>query len=232
MSTNEQKLREMLLKVARALPAELRDQMAFVGGGSITALLLTDDIVKEGVRFTEDIDLILNAKGHGQWFQVQQQLRQCGFRESAEDEVICRMRLGSLKVDFMPDDEAILGFSNRWYSDSLATANPYELTEGITIKLLEPVYFIATKLEAWRGRGGNDPMSSHDLEDILTLVDGRNMLGDEIAQAEENVRSYIAEQFRRLKTHPDFDYALTGNISDPARAGLVWNRWDRIAGIH
>ncbi|RDL48904.1 hypothetical protein BLJAPNOD_04363 [Ensifer sp. M14] len=26
------------------------------------------------------------------------------------------MRLGALKVDFIPDDEKILGFSNRWYA--------------------------------------------------------------------------------------------------------------------
>ena len=114
MSSNEEKLRAMLLEVAQALPDSLRDQMAFVGG-STTALLITDDIVKQGVRFTEDVDLILNARGRGQWMKVQQQLRDHGFRESPEDDVICRMRLGSLIVDFMPDDKTILGFTNRWY---------------------------------------------------------------------------------------------------------------------
>ena len=26
---------------------------------------------------------------------------------------------GSVKVDFMPDDENVLGFSNRWYADGI-----------------------------------------------------------------------------------------------------------------
>ena len=51
-----------------------------------------------------------------------------GFRESPEDDIICRMRLPNaligrdLLVDFMPDDEAILNFTNRWYRDALQTA--------------------------------------------------------------------------------------------------------------
>ena len=35
---------------------------------------------------------------------------------------ICAMALGELWVDFMPDDPAILGFSNRWYRQALDTA--------------------------------------------------------------------------------------------------------------
>ena len=230
MSSNEEKLRAMLLEVAQALPDSLRDQMAFVGG-STTALLITDDIVKQGVRFTEDVDLILNARGRGQWMKVQQQLRDHGFRESPEDDVICRMRLGSLIVDFMPDDKTILGFTNRWYSDALATARPYKLTQDIAINLLDPVYFVATKLEAWKGRGNNQPVSSHDLEDIFTLVDGRESLQEEIARAEESVSQYIVVEFQQLSEHPQFDNALIGNISDPDRAELIWKRWERIQAI-
>ncbi|MGY3362930.1 hypothetical protein ACVWZL_000055 [Bradyrhizobium sp. GM2.4] len=92
---------------------ELRERLVFVGGCT-TALFITDEIVLEGVRATDDVDLIVDLVGHAQWAQLQDQLRQKGFVESPEDEVICRMRLGDLKVDFMPDDESILGFSNRW----------------------------------------------------------------------------------------------------------------------
>jgi hypothetical protein len=33
--------------------------------------------------------------------------------------------------------------------------------------------FVATKFEAFHGRGNNDHLASHDLEDIITVVDGR-----------------------------------------------------------
>ena len=105
------------------------------------------------------------------------------------------MRLGHLKVDFMPDDASILGFTNRWYQQALATAQPYALTPTVTIKLLTPAYFIATKLEAYRGRGNHDPLTSHDLEDIINVVDGRDELVNELSRAQPSVRRYIAGQF-------------------------------------
>ncbi|CCG88017.1 hypothetical protein EPIR_2654 [Erwinia piriflorinigrans CFBP 5888] len=32
------------------------------------------------------------------------------------------MQLGELRVDIMPDDEDILGFSNRWYKEAMENA--------------------------------------------------------------------------------------------------------------
>lgn len=227
MNDTEAKLRDMLSRVARALPKDLLERMAFVGGAT-TALLLTDPIVRQGVRYTLDVDLIVGTQGRGHWAQLQKRLRECGFRESQDDDVLCRMRLGDLIVDFMPTDARILGFTNAWYSRALETSRQHDLEAGTRIKLLDPVYFVATKLEAWKGRGNDDPLSSHDLEDILTLVDGRDVLCDEIARAESDVRRYIAKEFGTLLDHPSFEYALAGNLSDPGRADLVWERWERI----
>lgn len=75
--------------------------------------------------------------------------------ESPEDEVICRMRLGELKVDFMPDDESILGFSSRWYAKGIGIAVTCPLDEALNIKRLTPELFVATKLEAYLGRGND-----------------------------------------------------------------------------
>lgn len=163
-----QQMLEMLIPVAEALGDELLKRVAFVGG-STTAFLISDPITRQAVRFTEDVDLILKVDGRAQWLKLQKQLRERGFKESMQEELTCRMMLGNLKVDFMPDDATILGFTNRWYHAALANAQPYALTELISINLLSPEYFIATKLEAYHGRGNNDPMRSHDLEDIINL---------------------------------------------------------------
>ncbi|EAA3799479.1 hypothetical protein DOQ73_24845, partial [Salmonella enterica subsp. enterica] len=101
---------QMLQTVADALGPELLRQVAFVGGCT-TALLLTDAFAREAVRFTEDVDVIVHVLGYGKWQRLLTELRERGFRESSEDEVICRMRLPNaltgreLIVDFMPDDE-------------------------------------------------------------------------------------------------------------------------------
>ncbi|MEE8059442.1 MAG: hypothetical protein V3T17_16640 [Pseudomonadales bacterium] len=93
----------------------------------------------------------------------------------------------------MPDDERILGFSNRWYHDALEQAQNTTLSDGTRIRLISPSHFVATKLEAYLGRGNGDPLSSHDIEDILNLVDGRTELLEEITQASTKLKIYIAE---------------------------------------
>jgi len=225
-----QKMLAMLIPVAEALGDELLPNVAFVGG-STTVFLISDPITRQAVRFTEDVDLILKVDGRVQWVSLQKQLRERGFKESMEEDHICRMLLGNIKVDFLPDDATILNFTNRWYHAALAAAQPYSLTKQITINLLTPEYFIATKLEAYHGRGNNDPMSSHDLEDIINLVDGRAELLTELQQAESTVRSYIAEQFATLLQHANFDYAIQGNLHDVSRIDLFFDQWEQIAAL-
>ena len=220
--TIQGQLKEMLKTVAVALGDELRERLVFVGGCT-TALYITDPITLEGVRATDDVDLIVDLAGFAEWAELMAQLRERGFTESPEDNVICRMKLGELKVDFMPDDEAILGFSNRWYGKGIETAVPAELEETLVIRRLTAP--LATKLEAYRGRGEGDLIGSRDAEDILLLVDGRQALVEEIAEAEPEIRTYIAEQTAELLADQSFDHFLQGNIRGPAgRADIVHDR--------
>ncbi len=203
---------------------ELLPQVVFIGGCT-TGLFLTDDFTKEQVRYTDDVDLIVHAGGFGAWAQLAERLRQLGFRESMEQDVICTMMLGRLKVDFMPDDDRILGFSNRWYRDAMATARDFTLTEAITIKLVEPVYFVATKLEAYLGRGNGDALSSHDIEDLINIFDGRAEIVAEVNAVDGELRDFIRIQLQALLDDANFEYAVqsaTGNNS--ARESLIFER--------
>lgn len=215
--------KEMLVQVATALD-ELLPQVVFIGGCT-TGLFLTDDFTKEQVRYTDDVDLIVHAGGFGAWAQLAERLRQLGFRESMEQDVICTMMLGQLKVDFMPDDDRILGFSNRWYRDAMATARDFTLTEALTIKLVEPVFFVATKLEAYLGRGNGDALSSHDIEDLINIFDGREEVVAEVNAVEGELRDFIREQLQALLDDANFEYAVqsaTGN--NRARESLIFER--------
>ena len=224
-------LLHMLETVADALGDDLCQQMVFVGGCS-TAVLITDEITLQEVRATDDVDLIIDLAGMAQWMQLQERLRDKGFTVSGEDEVICRMRLGNLKVDFMPDDPNILGFTNRWYKEGIYTAINFALPSGRVIKHLTPPLFLATKLEAYNGRGQNDPLGSHDLEDIINVVDGRPELLREVELADVEVRDYLAKEFHALLEHPDFEGFLYGNIRGPdGRAEIVVKRVSALAAI-
>jgi predicted nucleotidyltransferase len=221
--------KQMLLMVASALTHELLNQVAFVGGCT-TGLLITDDYSREQVRHTQDVDLIVHLVGYVGWALLQQKLRALGFSQSLEKgDPVCAMRLGELRVDFMPDDEAILGFSNRWYSDALNSSIDYSLNAETTIKLVSPVFFVATKLEAWLGRGNNDPLRSHDVEDLLNLFDGRRELITEIEQETPALRQYIANEIGRLLMHRDFDYAVQSCAQgDSEREALIFQRLEQV----
>ncbi len=216
--------KEMLKAVALALGSDFRARLVFVGGCT-TALYITDPITLEGVRATDDVDLIVDLAGFAEWADLMAQLRERGFAEAADDNVICRMKLGELKVDFMPDDEAILGFGNRWYARGIQTAVAAELEEGLEIRHLTPPLFVATKLEAYLGRGGDDLIGSRDAEDILLLIDGREELVEEITTAEPDIRAYIAKQITAVLDDPNFDHFLEGNVRGPAgRTDIVFDR--------
>ena len=222
--TVQGQLKAMLKAVAEALGDELRTRLVFVCGCT-TALYITDPIVLEGVRATDDVDLIVDLAGFAEWAELTERLRVRGFTEAADDSVICRMKLGELKVDFMPDDETILGFSNRWYAKGIETAVTEQLEEALEIRRLTTELFVATKLEAYRGRGEGDLIGSRDAEDILLLVDGREEIVEEISSGDPEVRAYIAEQIAALLDDPNFDHFLEGNIRGPAgRVDIVYDR--------
>lgn len=73
--TVQGQLKEMLKAVAVALGDELRARLVFVGDCT-RALYITDPITLEGVRATDDVDLIVDLAGIAEWAELIDQLRQ------------------------------------------------------------------------------------------------------------------------------------------------------------
>jgi hypothetical protein len=134
-------------------------------------------------------------------------------------------------VDVMPTDATVLGFSNRWYPETIDTATTIDVA-GHRVRLVTPALFIATKLEAFRGRGGGDVFASHDLEDIIAVVDGRPEIVRDVAAASRGVREYIAREIQALLDSHDFIEALSGfllpDAASQARRSLVEERLRRL----
>ncbi|MBH0061895.1 MULTISPECIES: hypothetical protein [Pseudoalteromonas] len=216
--------KEMLIKVATALGDDLIRSMVFVGGCT-TGLLVTDEFTKEQIRYTDDVDLIVDIMGYAAWTDLQEQLKVKGFSIDMGEDVMCRMILDNLKVDFMPVDEKALGFTNIWYKDAVATAEDYVLNDALTIKLITPEYFVATKLEAYLGRGKGDALSSHDIEDLLNIFDGRASIVNDILSASEDLKNYISEQLNSLMEDGNFEYAVQGTARNSLdREQLIFER--------
>lgn len=224
--------REMLKQVADALGPELSKKVAFVGGCT-TGLMLTDDFTKEQVRHTDDVDLIVHVLSYPSYLTLKKELKKRGFKEVMEHEdPICAMRLGELRVDFMPDKEDILNFGNRWYQLAWETATDYPLTKETTIRLVKPVYFVATKLQAYLGRGNNDPLASRDIEDLLNIFDGRKEIIAEISESSQELVQFIAEQISSLLDDGNFAYAVqSASVNDSGREALIYKRLEQISKV-
>jgi hypothetical protein len=211
-----------LRRIAEAL-GELREQVVFVGG-AVAGLLLTDPLA-EGVRATRDVDAVVNAN-RAMFHRIEEAVAQRGFARDVHSDVICRWvhQDSGVLFDLMPVQPEVLGFSNRWYPYAVDTAEPVALSPGVTIRLISAVAFVATKLEAFAGRGGGDFLTSHDIEDVLNIVDGRKELTEEMAAAPAQLRQAAAAAFRRLFTNPDFANVLPGLVAEPERADVVVQR--------
>ena len=189
----------------------LTDELVFVGGCT-TGLLITDEGAAQ-VRETKDVDTIVEAASYSQYVEFSERLQQIDFSvDTSPDAPLCRWVKGETILDVMPLDEKTLGFSNSWYKSAMENARQYEIFPGKIIRVVSPPYFCATKLEAFDGRGKGDFLASHDLEDLICVVDGRIELIDEINQSADDAREFISTKIKNLLDNRQFCDALPGYL--------------------
>ena len=205
----------MLELVARRLGTDMCRRFAFVGG-AVAGLLITDP-ANPPIRPTEDVDIVAEVVALSGYHRIEKALRERGFvQDMSPGAPICRWQVEGVTVDVMPTLEEILGFANRWYPLCVSTAPPLALPSGVGIRVIHAPVFIGTKLEAFHGRGGGDYLFSHDLGDIVSVVDGRESLLEECRQTPLNLQDYLAEQFSTLLADRRFRDALPGHLPGDA----------------
>lgn len=223
----------MVESIAAAL-GPLRERLIFVGGCAV-GLLLSDPAAAPA-RVTYDVDVLAEVAALQNYHRLESELSSLGFqRDMTKDAPICRWRLGEIQVDLMPSEVGVLGFANRWYPLVVQTCQQRTLPSGLAIRLITAPAFIATKFDAFSDRGLGDVLVSHDLEDIVTVLDGRPELLDELMSAPDDLRKYIADRCRVLLSDPSFLNALPGLLlpdeSHAKRFAIVIQRLERIAAI-
>jgi len=221
------------LEIAAEVLGPLIEEVVFVGGATVH-LWLTDPGAPPA-RATDDVDAICEVASRTEYYRLEAKLRERGLREATEEEVICRWRSDDppLVLDLMPTDPDILGFSNEWYEEAIATAAVVRLDSSAEIRVATPPLLVATKLCAWKGRGDGDLLGSLDVHDVLTLIDGRPELAQEVEAAPPHLRSYIQNELAELQAEPYFSYAVDGATATygpvgAERARLVRERIDEL----
>lgn len=199
-----------LAKAAKALERVFGSDVIFVGGTVVPLYIVADP---REFRPTIDIDSVVKIKDRHSWYETEEVLRKNGFSNDTESGVICRWRYEDLIIDIMPDRDGIVGETNRWYAKGEVFAIGVALSTDCTIRILPLAYFLATKLDAFWGRGEGDFQSSKDMEDIFNLIlhsTEQDFQG--IFQAPNEVLEFLNESFRQMHENEDFIYAIEGNI--------------------
>lgn len=182
----------MLQTVANGL-GDLRDEMVFVGG--VVAELYADNPAASEIRPTLDVDCVIEIGSRLAFAKLEENLRALGFsNDISKDAPICRWIYNDIKVDVMPTDSTVLGFSNRWYEEGIENKIAKILPDETEVFVFPPEYYLGAKFEAHNGRGGNDLRQSHDFEDIIYILDNCPDIFENINNSNQSVKDYLKNE--------------------------------------
>jgi hypothetical protein len=221
---------EQLTAAARLL-RPLLGELVFVGG-TVTGLLITDEAAADP-RTTLDVDAIAEITSYPEYAAFGDRLRALGFLEDSREEApLCRWVHHETILDVMPLDERILGFSNRWYRAAMKSSVTQRLSDDLEIRIVTGPFFIATKIEAFKGRGKGDFFGSRDLEDLISVVDGRATLVTEVRAGAAGFRAYVRAEIKGLLATLD---ALPGYLlpdaASQSRISIVLGRLEELGSV-
>jgi hypothetical protein len=186
----------MLQTVAKGL-GNLKDEIVFVGG-SVAELYAINPSISD-IRPTLDVDCIIELSSRRALSKLEEEIRAKGFaNDTSRGAPICRWIFKEIKVDVMPTDVNLLGFTNKWYDEGIENKIVKTLPDSTEIYVFPPAYYLAAKFEAHKGRGGNDLRQSHDFEDIIYILDNCPDLLESIANSTDSLKSYLRNECQHL----------------------------------
>jgi len=204
---------------------------AFVGGSVVNLLLDHPELTP--ARPTDDVDVIIEIISGARYSDVEAKLRAVGFcHDMGQGAPKCRWILGSLTVDIMPTVGASLGLNTAWFADALSSSSVHTVGHS-KFRLVSPTAFLATKYTAFLDRGNRDYYGSHDLEDLITVVDGRAGIVAEVDHAPIGLRRFLITSIRQLLSDQKFYDALPGHLppDEEDRIGLLRSKLTDLANL-
>jgi hypothetical protein len=196
-------------------------------GGAVLEVLITDKGAPN-IRTTKDVDVLVNATTRKAYSDLEALLRQLGFKhDTSEDAPICRWIFKGIVLDVMPPSKDVLGWNTRWLMQALASAVVLDANTP-DIRIVTAPYFLASKIEAFEGRGKNDFISSHDMEDFISVINGRETIVDDIKGSDSELQQFLANKIAYFLKQRLFVESLDGHLADEsdilARKKIVLDR--------
>ncbi len=212
----------MIETVAKGLNEKL-PEVVFVGGSVME--FYVDDKAISSPRGTDDVDIVVEVATRASYDNFEEELRNMGFINDVSGPA-CRMIYNEVKVDIITTIQSAGGFTNKWYVEGFEKS--VTVKAGSTeINIFRVEYYIASKLEAFKGRGEGNLITSRDFEDIVYVFDGRKDISDDLLAAGGDVKEYLKKELSALIGNSDIEEALNAHVGFAGTVG----RADRILEI-
>lgn len=207
------------------------DDLIFVGG--CAAALLVPPPADANLRPTDDVDCVVSISSYAEFSALEIKLRKLGCVECRDEGApVCRWVVDGALVDFMPTEERVLGFCNKWYREVVKDPVLVEVETGVQVKVVNIPLFLATKFEAFSDRGGGGYYGNSDIEDIISILAYRRDSVQLIAEAPAGVRQYLAAEARQLLALRSIENIVSGCFeADQASQALVPTVMAALRGI-
>ena len=211
------------IKAIAGLMDQLHEDVVFVGGATVS---LYADLKATESRPTDDVDIIIELASYHKYVVLDERLRDAGFVNDTASGVICRYQIQGITVDIMPTHPEARGFSNKWYPDGFKASITVNI-DGKSIKIFSLPYFIASKLEAFNIRGKGNYRFNSDFEDIVYVLNNRNVIWDEIQKSPAHLKAYLLNEFNKIsQTEVLYEWVSASlDYTEQKRAGFI------VAGI-
>lgn len=183
----------VVAEVAEALKG-LREDMVFVGGAVIS--LYADDPAADEIRPTQDVDVTMAILNLHHWQELQEKLRGLGFHPDPFGHATCRYIYKDIAVDIMAAEDGLFGPSNRWYKIGFEDIRVAKVKDQ-EINILSAPCYLSTKFEAFNSRG-KDCRTSHDMEDIIYVIDNRISIVEEVNTTDERIHSFLKNELLKI----------------------------------
>jgi len=199
------------IKAVNQVLKDLNQEYVFVGGATVS-LYASDHGVTNAIRPTDDVDVIVELASYKGYAALDKRLREIGFKNDITSRVICRYKIQGITVDVMPTHPEAIGFSNIWYPEGFQTAVNYPLDEQTEIQIFSLPYFVASKWEAFKGRG-TDFRTSTDFEDLVYIFENVEDFEEKLQAGPDHLRHYLREEFEPLLDREDFEEGLYAHLT-------------------
>lgn len=210
----------------RLLP--LLDELVFCGGCATAQMFSEVGFIRPTPP--QWLDVIAKTQGDMGWGGLTVKLKEMSLREDTIGRG--RWKLGALTLCFWNVDPLYNPFASRFISDAYAMPRKVMAAPDLKVKLVNPAMFLALKLEAFHGRGGNDFQHSDDLNDLIAILAGRAEVAFDLRLAAPQVKTFIQRNLAEYKSKRDFQEAIKRVLNnDEARIATTLTRLNEIVRI-